>query len=461
MPKELAFIDGALGGVNTMLNVVGVKENMKDRQFNRDRTLKLDEQAAEDRTFNRERTLKLDDENREDRERRNYWSEVLNEQNARLGNFNLDTAEHNLARRPIVEGQQDAQAANQLIMDGYNIRTARGAEQQRVLTESYNLLRAFNSFADGQDDIDEPAAMGALNYFLQGRINNDPATANKKITGLTPAPNGQGVMVELGVELKNGEAYSAPLTRNRSSDPADPVAIVPYNDIFALVNEVADDLQEAGFQGDMTQITKQLEEYLRVASGDRTVEQAAAELAKEERKHAREIELEGVKSGNRIKEYQSRAVTGTGNQTINTIEYFRNNLANPDGTPISVTQAVEIANLSKSDPRDAVLRVYQQLSDAQSSTMLPGRDEGRLSEQQLMEQAQTMVNQLSQSVMPTQGLTSGQGLQMPQRAQPGAQTQPGLLDELPPAAEYDGMIATDESTGVEYESINGEWVRIN
>lgn len=458
MPRELAFIDGALGGVNTMLNVVGVKEGIKDRQFNRERTLKLDDMAAEDRQYNRDRQERMDGYYEEDRDRQNYWTEVLNEQQARLSNLNLDDAEHRAARRPVTDAQSDALHNQNRILNDINIRNARGQEQQRVLTESYNLLRGFNSFVDGQE-VDEPAIMNSLNYFLQGMINDSPGTANKKITGLTPAPDGSGVMVELGVEPKGGQAYNAPLTRNRSADPADPVVVVPYTDLFAMVNEVADDLQEAGFQGDMPQITRQLEEYLRVASGDRSVEEAAAELAKEEREHQRAIELENVKAENR-----------PGNQTINTIEYFRNNMVNPDGSPITVEQAVEISNLAKSDPREAVIRVFQQLSDSQNSSLMPNQQDQRLSEDELMLKAQEMVGTLSDAVMPTRGVsTAPAGLRPPVRSTPAA-TSPaaapagnaagGVVAELPPAAEYDGMVATDQETGARYQSINGEWVPI-
>lgn len=450
MARELAFIDGAMGGVNTMLNVIGVKEGIKDRNFQRERTLKLDDQAAEDRKYNRERQERLDANYEEDRDRQNYWTEVLNEQQMRLGNLNLDDAQHRANRRQVTDAQADALHNQNRILNDINIRNARGTEQQRVLNESYNLLRGFNSFVDGQD-VDQPAVMDALNYFLSSRINNDPDSGTKTISDLMPAPNGEGLLVELNVEPNEGEAYRAPMTRNRSSDPADPVVVVPYDDLFGLVQEVADDLQEAGFQGDMTQITKQLEEYLRVASGDRSVEEAAAALAKEEREHARAIELENLKATNR-----------PGNQAINTIEYFRNNMTNPDGTPISVEQAVEISNLAKSDPREAVIRVYQQLSDSQNSTLLPGQQDQRMSEDQLMIRAQEMVTNLSESVMPTRGVTSSApALRQPSRAAPAPAAEAGgLLDELPPAAEYDGMVATDQETGARYQSINGEWVPI-
>ncbi|MDP2346705.1 MAG: hypothetical protein Q8N34_03155 [Gammaproteobacteria bacterium] len=478
MARALSFLDGSMGGVNTVLNVIGMKEDMKDRKSQRDRQLKLDNyyeedraEAKGDRETARTRQLKLDthyDEdrvaNREDRERANYWTEVLNEQSARLGNMNIDNAEYAAARRPIVDAQADVTHQQSRILNDLNIRSAQGAERNRVLENSYNLLRGFNGFVDGQD-VDEKPVMDALNYFLQKRINNDPATANKSISNIMPAPNGQGVLVELNVEPKDGKPYQAPLTRNRSSDPNDPVVVVPYDDLFSLVNEVADDLQEAGFQGSLPEITRQLEEFMRVASGDRTVEEAATALAKSEREHAQQIDLKNLESQNRMAEATHDASLGGGrNQTINTIEYFRRNMVGPDGQPIPIEQAIEIANMSKSDPSAAVIRVYQQLSDSQANSTLPGSSNVRASEEELMTQAQQMVQNLRREVLPTSGVRSAGPRQLvppPAAAQAGSiDPEQSMLDELPDAALHPGVIATNEETGEQFESNGIEWVPI-
>ncbi len=414
--QSLALFDGAMGGVNTMLNVINTKENMADRKYLRDRRLVLDSQADEDRT-------------------------------------------RNIARQDTADQRAGTLFDQQQRINQYSLANMQGQDRQRRLTESYNLLRAFNSFSDGAE-VDPAAVRDSLNYFLSPLLNQgEPVNSRKQIGDIYPDPQNRGVYVELDVTPETGEPYRAPLTMGRSSRDDDPVALVPYEDLFNLVYEVSDDLQDAGFKGTPREITAQLEEFFRVASGDRSVETAAATVAADDRKHRQQLQLKDHETNNqmRLEEFkQQRGIGSSSNSTIQTIEYLRANMTQPDGSPISMEQALEIANLSKSNPRDAVLRVFQTLSDAQASrAFMPGAGNERMSEEQLMEQARQMVQTLDQQLLPT--AQNRPRLQQPAAPAPADE---GLFDEMPDAAQYPGAEVVDETTGITYRSNGQQWIEV-
>ncbi|HEY0960916.1 MAG TPA: hypothetical protein VGE69_00990 [Pseudomonadales bacterium] len=414
--QSLSFVDGALGGVNTMLNVINAKENMADRKYTRERRLVLDQQQDEDRTRNMARQDKQDAQ-----------SETLFGQQQRINEFSLSNLQ--------------------------------GQDRQRRITESYNLLRAFNSFSEGTE-MDPAAVRNSLNYFLTPLLNQgEPVNSRKQIADIYPDEQGRGVYVELDVTPESGEAYRAPLTQGRSSRGDDPVALVPYEDLFNLVYEVTDDLQDAGFKGTPREVTKQLEEFFRVASGDRSVENAAAADAQELKKHRLSLELDDHKTENEIRRDEARerarAATGGGsNSTIQTIEYLRANLRDADGKPISVEQALDIANVSKSNPRDAVLRVYETLAEAQAArAFTPGAAGTQLTDEQLLQQAQQMVADLDAQIMPT----ARSRLALPQApAEAGAD----MFEEMPDPKQYPGAEIEDEESGVRYRSNGQVWEEV-
>jgi len=443
--QSLALFDGAMGGVNTMLNVINTKENMADRKYQRERRLVLDQQADEDRT-------------------------------------------RGIARQETADQRAGADFAYKQRINELTLSGLQGEERQRRMRQSYNLLLGATSFADGVE-IDKPAVRNALNYFLSPVLNQgEPVNSRKQIGDIYPDPQNRGVYVELDVTPENGEPYRAPLTMGRSSRDDDPVALVPYEDLFNLVYEVTDDLQDAGFKGTQREILAQLAEFFRVASGDRSVEQAAAATAADDRKHRQRLELEDRKTGNQLQLEQEKARRGLGsggtqNANIQLMTYLQENMKNPDGSPITVERAFELARMATSNPQALIMDTYKALLEDKQAlqrdmTMMTGETlaaaQARLAamtDEALLQQARDMVGQIRSDMFPSggrQSLTlppagaggsgSAQRLDLPQ---PAAEQAGGVVFEsLPDAAQYPGVEFEDDETGITYRSNGKQWIEV-
>lgn len=79
-------------------------------------------------------------------------------------------------------------------------------------------------------DANDQESLDALNQMFGAEINKGEG-GEKRITGMVPAPDGESVMLELGVTGEDGEEYRAPMTNGRSNDPEndDMVMSVPVD----------------------------------------------------------------------------------------------------------------------------------------------------------------------------------------------------------------------------------------
>lgn len=89
----------------------------------------------------------------------------------------------------------------------------------------------------GLGDVNKPEFLQSLGVLMapdikRGIGEKDPVTGrtivNKEIAMIVPYEN-QGLVVDVKVELDNGESYIAPITEGRSRDPEDPVKIIPVD----------------------------------------------------------------------------------------------------------------------------------------------------------------------------------------------------------------------------------------
>lgn len=98
---------------------------------------------------------------------------------------------------------------------------------------------------NGRDFID------SMNVLLgpdirQGVGEADPNTGkvidNKRIVSILPAPGGKGFVFDVETTLSDGAKYTAPITENRTTDPDDPVKIVPFDQ---MVENISGQMQMA------------------------------------------------------------------------------------------------------------------------------------------------------------------------------------------------------------------------
>lgn len=94
-------------------------------------------------------------------------------------------------------------------------------------------------------DYNKPNFIGAMNTILAPNINEavgmkDPNTGkvveSKRIVSILPAPGGKGMVFDVETTLDDGTKYVAPITENRTSDPDDPVKVVPIGELLDTIN---------------------------------------------------------------------------------------------------------------------------------------------------------------------------------------------------------------------------------
>lgn len=100
-------------------------------------------------------------------------------------------------------------------------------------------------------DYNKPDFINSLNVLLgpdvrYGVGQTDPNTGktvdDKKIVSVLPAPNGKGFVFEVETTLSDGSKYTAPVTENRTTDPDDPVKVIPME---GLLDNIVGSMQMA------------------------------------------------------------------------------------------------------------------------------------------------------------------------------------------------------------------------
>lgn len=94
------------------------------------------------------------------------------------------------------------------------------------------------------EEANSPRFIGALNTLMapdvkRGIGDTDPKTGkkikDKEISNVLPYPDGKGLVFEVKTTLDDGSSYVAPITEGRSTDPTDPVKVVPVDKFLGHV----------------------------------------------------------------------------------------------------------------------------------------------------------------------------------------------------------------------------------
>lgn len=94
-------------------------------------------------------------------------------------------------------------------------------------------------------DYNQPDFIAAMNVLLgpnvrQGVGEIDPNTGkeieSKRIVSILPSPDGKGFVFDVKTRLSDGTEYVAPITENRTTDPEDPVKVIPFDKLLENIN---------------------------------------------------------------------------------------------------------------------------------------------------------------------------------------------------------------------------------
>ncbi len=90
----------------------------------------------------------------------------------------------------------------------------------------------------GLKEMNDPEFVNSLNTLMspdiqQGVGEVDPATGkkveSKRLVSIVPYAEGKGIVMEVQTVFDDGSSYTAPITEGRSSDPKDPVKVIPVD----------------------------------------------------------------------------------------------------------------------------------------------------------------------------------------------------------------------------------------
>lgn len=303
-----AAAEGLQSGFGLGLRLDSMNEEKRARKFQEGRELEADQRAQEDLQLRRTRESRqkerLNDQERRDRADRAH--KLLKERRGELVTAATRAQESGGPIPPEVEAEfsSNAQASARLLQDAQNW-TSRLATNQTTLDETPPKQLAMNVTALTGRHPDELPAMrqniedvqagletGNKGLVLQG-VNGMMGPSLKKgvggpspyggmivrkeIIGLDPARSADGQdhpdkfipRLRVYVKTDDGQAryYDAPVTKNRSTDPNDPVVAVNMGDAME-------------FMGNMSVLTTALEHPEIKAKLDEGVKAAGPELQK-------------------------------------------------------------------------------------------------------------------------------------------------------------------------------------
>lgn len=253
------FMGGYTEGVNTVLNILDFKGRQEDRQFRRKRSEEEFQLRVGDRTRRQrredvsdKRTLRLDRVASEDRtyqRGRQEKSDRRTEQSHALGLTN------ELLSREI---------------KGMNLSSMKTGKQREDVVNALVVTELFENLMDGNDKIDSNAFMESLNGVFSGLINQGSGKDEiKRIESIYLAEDQTGVVLELGIDDgKGSKSRKAPMTIKRSSDPDDPVVIIPWQDVFELYDGLREELKKAGMDTTTSEGREKAFDILHAALGN-------------------------------------------------------------------------------------------------------------------------------------------------------------------------------------------------
>lgn len=120
--------------------------------------------------------------------------------------------------------------------------------QQMISEDTDHAAQVLSETAQGTRHRNSPESLTAVNYFMDPMLNRDDGHGQthdghdihgKKIIGMYPSEDGKHLGFQVHVSAKdkqgNDKSYQAPVTRDRSAHPDDPVLEVPVKNVMDRV----------------------------------------------------------------------------------------------------------------------------------------------------------------------------------------------------------------------------------
>ena len=150
----------------------------------------------------------------------------------------------------------------------------------KTLLAANRLTNVINGLANGKmPDWDDPSIMGDLNQIfpeitkstdLPQLTPDGKKIVDRKITGVVPVKGGN--VIQLTITDENGNSYNAPMTMNRSTDPNDQVAVVPFGYLTTRIRAINEAKTNVAYQ--------KVKEYLALNSGNANQKDSRSERQK-------------------------------------------------------------------------------------------------------------------------------------------------------------------------------------
>lgn len=248
-------------------------DDMQRRQLQDERQEKLDQQAQQDRT----RRIGMEDEVMG--RQRKEWNDK--DAAARLSEiaYKIDTGGYEALT------DEDREVAGNLA-DPLTKKTLErlGKTPDDAKAALGHIDNVFSAMS-GQGG-DYRGAIDSANVLLADYINQGQGGTEKRIKDVLPAQSGRGFYLDLEMKDEKGNYKTAPMTRGRGTADTDPVSEVDGAEMMQALGLLKKSIEARLVAlGDNSPLERQKEKR-----------EAAAELAKEERKYQHERDLQDLKA---------------------------------------------------------------------------------------------------------------------------------------------------------------------
>lgn len=204
--------------------------------------------------------------------------------------MSLADAQRRKERQPIEDAQRDETYRLNQTLRSMQIDDLVDKRRRTELMRNVSMARFELENLGTTGKWDERNFARAMSRVRDADLNQGgPDGARKSINRVLPTPDGSGFMVDLKVDTADGKTYYAPLTKNRSTDPKDGVAVFGWDNV----------MQDLSAREAMLRRLDQLA----VAYGDSN----ALRSNLEKLKHQQSLGLEKQKHGYRMAELGERA----------------------------------------------------------------------------------------------------------------------------------------------------------
>lgn len=203
--------------------------------------------------------------------------------------MSLAEAQRRKERQPIEDAQRDETHVLNKTLRSMQIDDLVDKRRRAELMRNVSMARFELENLGTTGKWDERNFARAMSRVRDTDLNQGgPDGARKSINRVFPTPDGTGFMVDLKVDTADGKTYYAPLTKNRSTDPKDGVAVFNWDDVMQDLTA-----REA--------MLRRLDQ-LAVAYGDNNALRSHLEKVK----HKNSLDLEKAKHGYRMEELDKR-----------------------------------------------------------------------------------------------------------------------------------------------------------